>query len=515
MSTGEGKPTGVEEHLKTTVARLAEPAAGDPERADRWESVDEPLYPRRIGRFRVVRPVGQGGMGDVFLAHDDVLDRPVAIKIPRADASRSIETRNRLQREAKLTAGMSHPNLVQVYEVGLWNDQCFVATQWAAGGDLASWLANHPGPAEVSWAVGILEQIAGVLAYCHSQNVVHLDLKPANILFDCPAEADEVELAIPACESLHLDSFQASAYRNAPNPESLLLTDFGLARAVERDSEATLSNVVVGTPMYMAPEQIESRTSEIGPRTDIFAFGIIMYELLFGQRPFQGKTAVSVLNQIRGSATLHLPKSPHVPKPLKAICHRCLEVDPADRYADAEAIREDLKRFRDNKPVHARQPTTLWRLIRWTKEPVRIREAGLIAIWLQGAMLISLLSLVGLKMLGLADAVPSTWVVLVRDVWGIVLFPTLPNIVAGYFTLKGRAWAFWTNALVSVCFVVLLCAALIMQHSPLTFYTDNPLAFFIGHFIVLSVAALQLTAHLIAVPAAWRAGRIAVPESFL
>ncbi|GAB5406626.1 MAG: hypothetical protein Aurels2KO_48570 [Aureliella sp.] len=450
------------------------------------EEFEEERLPAAIGPFRVLRKVGEGGMGSVYLGVDDRLDREVAIKVPRRDATRSIETRNRLLREAKLTAGLSHPNLVQVYEVGVWENQCYVSSQWASGGDLSEWIAEHPGPADTSWALGLLHQIADVLAYCHQNNIVHLDLKPGNILFDQPEWAD--------CKDLDSQSV-------TPSP---LLADFGLARLVEQGLEQTLSSVILGTPMYMSPEQIEGKSEEVDKRSDVFSFGIVMHELLFGKRPFIGRTAISVLDQIRNRRSEFMPRSVVVPSGVRAICNKCLAVSPEDRYRDASELRDDLQRVFDDQPVSAREPTLLKRLTRWTQETPRIRDAGLLSIWLQGGVMLALLLLVAMKSAGLADAVPSDFQRLARDVFAIILFPTLPNVIAGYFILQKRAWAFWINSLVSLAFVGMVLAVVVMQTSPMTFYNGRPLAFFISHFLILTLAVLQLSAHLVALPAALR-----------
>ncbi len=449
------------------------------------EFEDEQL-PDSIGPFRVVRKVGQGGMGSVYLGHDDRLDRAVAIKVPRRDATRSIETRGRLLREAKLTAGLSHPNLVQVFEVGVWKNQCFVASRWAAGGDLARWIAEHHGPADASWALYLLEKIADVLGHCHKNNVVHLDLKPGNILFDLPENA-EIELADPPT---HL-----------PTP---LLADFGLARLVEQGLEETLPSVILGTPMYMSPEQIEGRTDEIDKRSDVFAFGIVMHELLFGRRPFVGRTAISVLDQICNRGPRFMPSSVAVPADLRAICRKCLAVRPEDRYQDACELHDDLQRVLDDEPVSVREPTMIKRLSRWMQESSRIRDAGLLSLWLQGGVMFSLILLVAMKSAGWAEAVPSDFQRLARDVFLVILFPTLPNVIAGYLILQNRKWAFWGNSVVSLGFVGIVATAVVMQSSPMTFYNGRPLAFFISHFLLLTLAVLQLSAHVVAIPAALR-----------
>lgn len=449
-------------------------------------TADEEL-PESIGRFRVIRKVGEGGMGSVYLGHDDRLDRPVAIKVPRRDATRSLETRNRLLREAKLTAGMSHPNLIQVYEVGIWENHCFVASQWAPDGDLSHWIGNNPGPADTSWTLQLLERVTDVLGHCHQNGIVHLDLKPGNILFD--STPPQKEISAGDCEA------------EFPTP---LLADFGLARLVEQGLEETLSSVILGTPMYMSPEQIEGRTSEIDKRADVFAVGVLMHELLFGHRPFVGRTAATILDRIRDRGSLFMPKGVAVPSTLRSICRKCLETNPEDRYQDASEIRDDIRRILSNEPVSAKVPTIATRLSRWTQETTRINEAGLLSLWLQGGVLAALILLLIMKGTGWAEAVPTSMQRLTIDVLSIIAFPTLPNIIAGYLILKKWAWAFCINSAISVGFVVILLTAIVSQESPMSLYNGEPLAFFVAHFLLLMLAITQLAAHVVAIPAALR-----------
>lgn len=451
-------------------------------------NISEEELPKTIGRFRVIRKVGEGGMGSVYLGHDDRLDRPVAIKVPRLDATRSIETRNRLLREAKLTAGMSHPNLVQVYEVGIWENHCFVASQWAPDGDLSDWIRNNPGPADTAWALQLLECITDVLGHCHQNGIVHLDLKPGNILFDSSSPTQDAS----ACLDGETDF------------SSPLLADFGLARLVEQGLEETLSSVILGTPMYMSPEQIEGRINEVDKRADVFAVGVLMHELLFGTRPFIGRTAVAVLDRIRNRESSFMPKSVGVPNSLRSICRKCLESNPKDRYKDASEIRDDIRRILNNEPVLVRTPTVATHLSRWTQKTTRIDEAGLLSVWLQGGVLTALILLLVMKELGWADAVPTSMQRLTVDVLSIIAFPTLPNIVVGYLILRKHAWAFWANAAISLGFVGLLTMAIVSQDSPMSLYNGEPLAFFIAHFLLLMLAITLLFAHIVAIPAALR-----------
>ncbi len=206
---------------------------------------------------------------------------------------------------------------------------------------MASWLAHRKSRREeqasgsclsldIIWCVDLFEQIASGLAYCHQHNVVHLDLKPANILFDCKPDS---QIEFPDQARLPSSDWQ---------PTNPLLADFGLARTIEREQNQTLTCGVRGTPMYMALEQIECRTNEIGPPADVYAFGTVMYEVLYGTRPHEGNCPPEIAEKIRAARTIHLLKLPKLPDEIRSICQKCLSSDPSDRYPDASHLLDDL-----------------------------------------------------------------------------------------------------------------------------------------------------------------------------
>jgi serine/threonine protein kinase len=376
---------------------------------------------------------------------------------------------------------------VQVYEWGVWQNQWFMVSQWAPCGDLAACLSNRKGlRSNIAWCIDVVRQLASALETCHANNIVHLDIKPANIVFEhSPSEDD----AIADCVDTPLNL-----------PTHPLLTDFGLARVLECDGNHTITGTGLGTPFYMAPEQFAGQENQIGPQTDIFSLGVVMYELLYGVRPFEGRTAVAIMDNMRSNNRSNSKYSGHVPKPLEQICERCLAFAPEDRYQSAAQLHSDLKAYASEEDVSIPRPSKMRLAQRWCEQTVRMRDAGMLALWMQGALCVSLVLLIVLKIIGLADAIPSTTTTLSRDVGLILAFPTIPSVILGFYTVANRQWAFGANVALSLAFVAMLLATLFTQSSPLTFYNNNPLAFLIGHLIILTLACIQLGAHLIALP---------------
>jgi WD40 repeat protein len=309
----------------------------------------EPLnlpVPQQIGDYDILAEVGRGGMGVVYKARHRGIHRLAALKMVLAGefASRAQGVRFRL--EAELAARVQHPNIVQVYEVGSYQGRPFLVLEWVDGGSLANRLDGQPWPP--GQAASLIETLARAIHVAHSEGVVHRDLKPANILLK---EDDGKRKAGQSASSQ--SGFTA-------DPASGLLpkiTDFGLARPIERGVTVTNSGFLVGTPGYMAPEQAagSGRGALVGPATDIYALGVILYELLTGQLPFRGDGTLEVLRAVRSDEPVRPRRLQHrVPRDLEAIALHCLEKAPNRRYPSALALAEDLERFREGKQVAAR-----------------------------------------------------------------------------------------------------------------------------------------------------------------
>ena len=274
-----------------------------------------PEGPRgRIGRYTLVRELGRGGMGLVYLAHDEVLDRPVALKRLAAGAHASHGELERFEREARAAARLTHPGLVKVHDLDWYEGECFLTMDYVQGRSLRAHL--RPGePWHPARAARLVAQVARALAAVHELGLLHRDIKPENILI-----RDEDD---------------------AP-----LLTDFGLARLMNSEGPAlTRTGELLGTPAYMPPEQAIGDRRKVGPASDIYALGAVLYELLAGRKPYPGST-VSVLSALlQGPPPSLTSLSADLPAGIVAICERAMAREPADRYPDAVALAEDLDRF--------------------------------------------------------------------------------------------------------------------------------------------------------------------------
>jgi hypothetical protein len=291
-----------------------------PERAAR------PVSLPVIDGYEVGELLGRGGMGLVFRARHKPLRRPVALKIVVSGAHAGATERARFRTEAEAVARLHHPGIVQIYEVGEQAGCPYLALEFVGGGSLAEQLDGTPVPPRR--AAQILLDLARAVQHAHEQGIVHRDLKPANVLL---TETGVVKVA-----------------------------DFGLAKLLDVEQGQTNSGVVLGSPSYMAPEQAAGKVRAIGPATDVYALGAILYELLTGRPPFRGASFLETLDQVR----THAPAPPQALQPrvsgdLAAICLRCLEKNPALRYSSAAALARDLDLFLRGEAVAARK-TTLW-----------------------------------------------------------------------------------------------------------------------------------------------------------
>lgn len=295
--------------------------------------------PKQLDRFEILRELGRGGFGIVFLARDPKLHREVALKVPHAAAMVDDALRQRFRREAQAAAGLEHPNIVPVYEADEQGPICWIAYAYCPGETLSHWLARQSSPVPVNDAASLIATLADALDHAHGRGILHRDLKPANILI--------------AVGSQPLVTAK--------------ITDFGLAKLADDSAGMTKAGAVIGTPAYMAPEQAQAR-SIVDGRADVYALGAILYELLTGRPPFRGETDLETLQLVKDSEPV-APRQlrPKLPRDLETVCLKCLDKDPNRRYATAADLRDDLRRFLAGEHVRARPISSPARLARWCR----------------------------------------------------------------------------------------------------------------------------------------------------
>jgi len=299
---------------------------------------------RRFGRFQIQRTLGQGGFGIVFLAWDPALRRHVALKLPQPETLVTSEARKRFQREAHAAAGLDHPNIVPVYESGSVGTVSYIAAAYVPGPTLAIWLSHQPRPVPTHDCARLISKLARAVEHAHLRGVLHRDLKPSNVLLQRPAEPNDSD-----------DGSSGSLADFEPR-----ITDFSLAKLGDGLGPHTKSGVAFGSPQYMAPEQAEGKLSAIGPPSDVYGLGSILYELLTGHPPFVGQGQLDTLRQVIADDPLPPRRlRAGLPSDLEAVVLKCLKKDPAKRYPSAGALADDLDRYLSGEPTRARPPG-LW-----------------------------------------------------------------------------------------------------------------------------------------------------------
>jgi serine/threonine protein kinase len=292
----------------------------------------EHISPRRaFGAYEILDELGRGGMGVVYKAKQLELDRVVALKMILSNHLASESDLLRFQTEFQAAGRLRHPNIVAVHEVGVFEGQHYYSMEYIEGPSLSKPVGGHGLPGKA--AARYIALVARAIHYAHGHGILHRDLKPSNILLD-----------------------------HADQPH---VTDFGLAKKLGGDSGATHTGAILGTPSYMAPEQAAGRVRELGPACDIYGLGAVLYELLVGRPAFHAESSLDTIKKVlEEEPPPPRQVNPAVDPDLETICLKCLQKDPAQRYATAEALAEDLDRYLGGEAISARSFTVMDRLAR-------------------------------------------------------------------------------------------------------------------------------------------------------
>jgi tRNA A-37 threonylcarbamoyl transferase component Bud32 len=393
----------------------------------------------QVPGYTVLGVLGKGGMGIVYKARQERLNRVVALKMILHAEHAGPEERRRFLAEAKAVARLQHPNIVQVHEVNELNGLPFFSLEHCGGGSLADKLDGTPWPA--TKAAELIEVLARATAVAHQAGIVHRDLKPANVLL--------TEDGTPK------------------------IADFGLVKFVSTESRAsspgTQTGAIMGTPSYMAPEQASGKSRQVGPTADVYALGVMLYELLTGRPPFKASAPLDTVLQVLNADMVFVRRlQPTVPKDLETICHKCLEKEPQKRYANARELADDLQRFLAGKPVAARRMDLLRQISWWCHHHDRIRDAGVFSAWMLLVLTVWLVCGVVTHAVGAVQrgswwpfkeaAIPSLADQAILYFVGVIGLFFTPLLWASLGAIKGRVSALWLGLVVSAINVgIMLC----------------------------------------------------------
>lgn len=305
-----------------------------------------PMQPgSNLAHFEIQKLLGVGGSANVYLARDLNVSRLVALKVFHGAFGTDPQLRRQQHDEASAAGSLSHSGIIRLIEIGQSEDnQLYIASEYCKGPTLSTWMKQDPDSANNRTAAHIIRRLSDAVAHAHRNGIVHRDLKPSNVILDIEQPQDNL-------------------------PFTPRLTDFGLARNFQADDTCSMLGVLKGTPRYMAPEQVREEGARPNPASDIYALGVILYELLTKRAPIEGATYLDTLQKLTHE---HPPRPrslvPAIPADLEAICLKCLERQPQNRYSSVEILAEDLQRFLDGRPTLVRPLSMRQHIVRWGQQ---------------------------------------------------------------------------------------------------------------------------------------------------
>ncbi len=332
---------------------------------------------RKLTGYELLEEIGRGGMGAVYKARQISLNRVVAVKMILAGGLASEEAVRRFRAEAAMAASLQHPHIVAVHEVGEFEGHQYFSMDYVEGKNLAELARDHP--LAVRQAAGYLKTIAEAVQYAHQQGILHRDLKPSNVLIDLFDQPRITDFGL--AKRLWVAGIPPGGSGGGIERGQAGPLNSQTGNLIKPEWDFTLSGQVLGSPNFMPPEQAAGRPGDMGPASDVYGMGALLYYLLTGRPPFQAESLTSLLKQVAGAEPV-TPRllNPNVPKDLETICLRCMEKEPIRRYRSAQLLAAELGRFLAGEPILARPVGALSKGWRWCRRQpaVAALSAGLV-----------------------------------------------------------------------------------------------------------------------------------------